>query len=97
MWADQATCEDQSAETSNGSGAASTQRRENDEEDVDCGYVFGHIHHSTKTNSNEKYMLARAEEHWRSRKLDKLLINHDYRWSSFRSRPHADDKVPRGN
>ena len=75
-------------------GTRARARRENDEEDVDCGDVLEHIHHALIINSNGEYMLARAEGNSRSPKLDELLIIHDYSWSTFWSRPQADDEVP---
>ena len=39
-------------------------------------------------------MLARAEWNSRRRKLDELMINHDYNWSSFWGQPQADGEMP---
>ena len=78
----------------NRQGTRARARRENVEENVDCRNVVEHIHHALMINSSEKYMLARAEGNSRTRKLDKLLINHDYSWSTFWSRAQADCEMP---
>ena len=47
----------------------------------------------THTPNDVECMFARVEGNSRSRKLDELLINHDYSWSAFWSLPQADDEM----
>ena len=76
-------------ERSTRQGTRAWARRENDEEHLDCRNVLEHIHHALMINNDAEYMLARAGGSSRSHKLDNLLINHDYSWSAFWSRPQA--------
>ena len=61
---------------------------------MDCRSVLEHIQHALMINNDEKCMLVRVEGNSRSRKLDEWLINQDYSWIAFWSRPQADDKMP---